>query len=151
MRIPLFLAAGATIAALMFSAGSAPAEPTSAADAASAIPGDCAACHALTKPDNPTVERLWSRKGPDLWYAGDKFNRDWLVNWLQNPSPIRPGGVLWFKHAKAGDPRDTLDAAAIEKHPPVDAATAPGSPTPCCSSGVQDSSILASSNRRAST
>lgn len=125
MRIPLFLAAGTTIAALMFSARPAPAEPAAAADAASAIPASCASCHALTKPDNPTVERLWNRKGPDLWYAGDKFNRDWLVSWLQNPTPIRPGGVLWFKHAKPGSPRDTLDTAAIEKHPPVDAASAP--------------------------
>lgn len=125
MRIPLFLAAGATIAALMFSARPAPAEPAAAADAASAIPASCASCHALTKPDNPTVERLWNRKGPDLWYAGDKFNRDWLVSWLQNPTPIRPGGVLWFKHAMPGSPRDTLDTAAIEKHPPVDTASAP--------------------------
>src|SRR3546814_8927153 len=31
---------------------------------------------------------------------------------------------MWFKHAKAGDPHDTIDTAAVEKHPKVDAATA---------------------------
>jgi mono/diheme cytochrome c family protein len=88
------------------------------------LQSQCASCHALAKPDNPTLERLWTRKGPDLWYAGNKFNRDWLVKWLQKPTPIRPGGVLWVKHAKPGDPRDTLDTASVPAHPSVDAATA---------------------------
>jgi mono/diheme cytochrome c family protein len=122
MRIPLILAASAAGAALAFWGRPAPAEPAASAD--SAIPASCASCHAVTRPENPTVDRLWSRKGPDLWYAGDKFNRDWLVDWLQNPTPIRPGGVLWFKHARPGEPRDTIDIAAVEKHPSVDAATA---------------------------
>src|SRR3546814_7851979 len=56
--------------------------------------------------------------------SSDLFNREWLVGWLQNPTTIRPGGVMWFKHAKAGDPHDTIDTAAVEKHPKVDAATA---------------------------
>src|SRR3546814_8498036 len=88
------------------------------------LTSQCASCHALTRPADTTVEHLWNRKGPDLWYAGDKFNREWLVGWLQNPTTIRPGGVMWFKHAKAGDPHDTIDTAAVEKHPKVDAATA---------------------------
>jgi mono/diheme cytochrome c family protein len=121
MKLGLIIAAGAGVAAFALSGKAVPAEPSAAA---SAIPASCASCHALTKPENPTVDRLWSRKGPDLWYAGDKFNRDWLVGWLQNPTPIRPGGVMWFKHAKPGEPRDTLDTASVEKHPAVDAATA---------------------------
>lgn len=88
------------------------------------IPSNCSSCHALTKPADASLDRLWTRKGPDLWYAGNKYNREWLVQWLQNPTPIRPGGVLWFKHAKPGDPRDTLDMASVEKHPAVDAAAA---------------------------
>src|SRR5262245_20804742 len=84
----------------------------------------CASCHALTKPQNPMLDRLWTRKGPDLWYAGNKFNHDWLVKWLQKPTPIRPGGVLWFKNAKPGEPRDTLDTAKAPAHPSLDAATA---------------------------
>lgn len=122
MRLPLILATSSAAAVLAFAARPAPAEPS--VSVAADIPESCASCHALTKPDNPSVERLWNRKGPDLWYAGDKFNREWLVGWLQNPTTIRPGGVMWFKHAKPGDPRDTLDTAAIEKHPAVDAAAA---------------------------
>ena len=121
MKGPLIFAvcAGAAVVALAV-------RPTSvgAQAAGSELASQCASCHALTKPAEATVDRLWSRKGPDLWYAGDKFNREWLVAWLQKPTVIRPGGVLWFKHAKPGEPRDTIDAAAVEKHPAVDAATA---------------------------
>jgi mono/diheme cytochrome c family protein len=88
------------------------------------LQSQCGSCHALTKPDNASLERLWTRKGPDLWYAGNKFNRDWLAQWLRKPTTIRPGGVLWFKHAVPGDPRDTLDTASVPAHPSVDAAMA---------------------------
>lgn len=121
MKAPVIIAAAAAVTALALAA-----RPV-AVDAQNASPdltAQCASCHALTKPANPTVDRLWTRKGPDLWYAGDKFNRDWLVAWLQNPTTVRPGGALWFKHAKPGEPRDTIDTAAVEKHPKVDAAAA---------------------------
>jgi len=84
----------------------------------------CGECHAFEKPAEPSVDRLWTRKGPDLWYAGAKFNRAWLVEWLQKPTTIRPGGVLWFKHAKQGEPRDTIDPSGIASHLSVDAAAA---------------------------
>jgi mono/diheme cytochrome c family protein len=121
MKAPVVIAACASLMVLAL------AGLPAAVDAQGPTPdltAQCAACHALTKPANPTVDRLWSRKGPDLWYAGDKFNREWLVGWLQKPTAIRPGGVFWFKHAKPGEPRDTIDTAAVEKHPAVDAATA---------------------------
>ncbi|CCW17010.1 Cytochrome c, class I [Sphingobium indicum BiD32] len=121
MKAPVIFAACAGVAVLVFAARPAVVD---AQGASSELVTQCASCHALTKPANPTVDHLWTRKGPDLWYAGDKFNRDWLASWLQNPTTIRPGGVFWFKHAKAGEPRDTIDAAAVEKHPKVDAATA---------------------------
>ena len=121
MKAPVIFAACAGVAVLVFAARPAAVD---AQGASSELVTQCASCHALTKPANPTVDHLWTRKGPDLWYAGDKFNRDWLASWLQNPTTIRPGGVFWFKHAKAGEPRDTIDAAAVEKHPKVDAATA---------------------------
>ncbi|MBI1200343.1 MAG: c-type cytochrome [Phenylobacterium sp.] len=87
------------------------------ADGAADLKAQCGACHALEKPADPSVERLWTRKGPDLWYAGAKFRREWLVKWLQTPTTIRPGGVLWFTHAKPGEPRDTLETAALPAHP----------------------------------
>ena len=51
------------------------------AHAADKLDASCASCHALTKPTDTSLERLISRKGPDLWYAGSKFNADWLVTW----------------------------------------------------------------------
>ncbi len=121
MKAPVLILACAGLTALALAA-----RPTTvgAQGGTSELTAQCASCHALTKPADGTVEHLWTRKGPDLWYAGDKFNRDWLVGWLQNPATIRPGGVMWFKHAKAGEPRDTIDTAAVEKHPKVDAAAA---------------------------
>ncbi|WP_394780258.1 c-type cytochrome [Undibacterium sp.] len=79
----------------------------------------CIACHAVAKPDKATLDRLWERKGPDLHYAGDKFNREWLVAWLQNPSTIRPGGVMFAKLAKpsADKTADQIDAAQLAPHP----------------------------------
>jgi mono/diheme cytochrome c family protein len=118
---PLLLAASTAVAVMALAV-----RPASVGAQApgSELTSQCASCHALTKPADATLDRLWSRKGPDLWYAGDKFNRDWLVAWLQKPTVIRPGGVLWFKHAKPGEPRDTIDSAAVEKQPAVAAATA---------------------------
>jgi cytochrome c2 len=121
MEIPmktLAIAAAASVAVLH----GAPAFAAGGAD----LKAQCGACHALEKPANPTVERLWTRKGPDLWYAGAKFRREWLVNWLQKPTTIRPGGVMWFAHARPGDPRDTLDTTAAPPHPAVDAKAAEG-------------------------
>jgi len=79
----------------------------------------CIACHAVTKPEQTSLARLWDRKAPDLHYAGDKFNRDWLVAWLQNPVAIRPSGVMYAKVAKASADKsaDVIDAAALPPHP----------------------------------
>ena len=84
MKAPVIFAACAGVAVLVFAARPAVVD---AQGASSELVTQCASCHALTKPANPTVDHLWTRKGPDLWYAGDKFNRDWLVGWLQNPTP----------------------------------------------------------------
>ncbi len=121
MKAPVIIATCTGLAVLALAARPAAVE---AQGTSSELATQCTSCHALTRPADTTVEHLWSRKGPDLWYAGDKFNRDWLVGWLQNPTTIRPGGVMWFKHAKAGEPRDIIDTAAVEKHPKVDTATA---------------------------
>ena len=48
---------------------------SAAAQGAGDLKSQCSSCHALEKPAAPSVERLWNRKGPDLWYAGAKFNR----------------------------------------------------------------------------
>lgn len=87
----------------------------------------CGECHALTKPSDPSLERLISRKGPDLWYAGSKFNAAWLVKWLQDPKPIRPAGYPYFKKVMMGEEHDVPDPSKIAPHPVLDKATAESS------------------------
>lgn len=66
----------------------------------------CGDCHAISGPNKIASIADWSnRKGPDLWFAGSKFKKEWLENWLKSPEPIR--GVKW----------NSLDAADLNKHP----------------------------------
>ncbi len=98
----------------------------SAAGGQDVLNQQCIACHAVSKPDKLTLERLWERKGPDLYYAGLKFNRDWLVGWLQNPTTIRPGSMLPAKYVKGADGKgpDTIDLSQVAAHPKLSAADA---------------------------
>jgi cbb3-type cytochrome oxidase cytochrome c subunit len=59
---------------------------------------ECVACHDLTGPAPTTFVGVLNRKAPDLFYAGSKFNRAWLVAWLQNPKIIRRAGVMFLNH-----------------------------------------------------
>lgn len=51
----------------------------------------CGDCHLMTGPntDKTFADKL-KHKGPDLWFAGSKFKKDWLTEWLKEPKPIRP-------------------------------------------------------------
>ena len=52
---------------------------------------ECAACHYTEGPAREqTIEDQLAKNGPELWYAGDKFQQEWLVAWLADPQPIRP-------------------------------------------------------------
>lgn len=77
----------------------------------------CAACHALTRPADTSLDRVRDRKGPDLWYAGNKFQPDWLVGWLQDPKPIHPAGYPYFKTIMEGPDHDVPDPSKIAPHP----------------------------------
>jgi len=49
----------------------------------------CGACHRVTPP--PAEETLRDRvaqRGPDLWFAGSKFQPRWLAAWLPAPKPL---------------------------------------------------------------
>lgn len=47
-------------------------------------------CHYTQGPaQEKTIQDQLARKGPELWYAGSKFNRPWLETWLSKPDPIR--------------------------------------------------------------
>ncbi|QSR89079.1 c-type cytochrome [Methylacidiphilum caldifontis] len=81
------------------------------------LQNQCASCHALTKPTDNSLERLWNRKGPDLYYAGLKFQKDWLVKWLQQPTVIRPAGEFYLKHIKTTPKGDEIDPSTLSAHP----------------------------------
>ena len=48
---------------------------------------NCSACHRLSK-----LEK--EKKGPDLFYAGNKFQNAWLEEYLQNPVTLRKTGTI---------------------------------------------------------
>ncbi len=51
----------------------------------------CTACHYTDGPaKEKTIDDQLAKTGPELWYAGSKFQNDWLRAWLQDPRPIRP-------------------------------------------------------------
>lgn len=77
----------------------------------------CASCHNSTGPAPTTLEGLLKRKAPDLFYAGSKFNRDWLLRWTQNPTPIRPSGPVFLKHLVTAEGKDRIDKGAIKLCP----------------------------------
>lgn len=97
-----------------------------ASQAADLLSQQCVACHAIAKPEKASLERILERKGPDLYYAGAKFNQEWLVAWLQNPTTIRAGGAMFVHAVKPGADRsiDTIDAAKVTPHPKLSAADA---------------------------
>ena len=66
--------------------------PSSAkADAAMFEGSGCNGCHYTDGPaKEKTIDDQLAKKGPELWYAGSKFQAPWLEAWLQDPQPIRP-------------------------------------------------------------
>ena len=50
----------------------------------------CEGCHYTDEPAREkTIDDQLAKKGPELWYAGSKFQQPWLQAWLQDPQPIR--------------------------------------------------------------
>ncbi len=77
---------------------------------------NCSSCHALTGPAPSTLAALWQRKGPDLFYAGNKYRQEWLETWLQNPKRIRPAGMFYMNHIKPGPKRNMVDTSSLSQH-----------------------------------
>ena len=51
----------------------------------------CADCHQIQGPaTEKTFDDQLKKKGPELWYSGSKFKKEWLVEWLEKPTAIRP-------------------------------------------------------------
>lgn len=50
----------------------------------------CSGCHYTRGPaKEKTIADQLAKKGPELWYAGSKFQKKWLGAWLGDPKPIR--------------------------------------------------------------
>ena len=92
-----------------------------AAGGKSAFDGQgCGNCHYTEGPAREkTIEDQLAKKGPELWYAGSKFQRPWLEAWLVDPKPIRllkyntledknPGGHASLSAADAKNVADFL-------------------------------------------
>ncbi len=87
-----------------------------AADGNAILNKDCVSCHNLKGPAPQTLKELWARKGPDLFYAGNKYREEWLVEWLQKPQRIRPAGEFYRQHIKRGEKRDEVDESTLKDH-----------------------------------
>lgn len=97
---------------------------TATADGDSLLKQKCVSCHNLTGPAPTTLAALWQRKGPDLFYAGNKYRQAWVEEWLQNPKRIRPAGMFYMDHIKPGKKRDMVDEATLTEHPKLSAEDA---------------------------
>lgn len=90
--------------------------PASAQSAVQIVNDQCSECHNLTGPSPMTLAELWARKGPDLFYAGNKYRQDWLVDWLRSPKRIRPAGMFYADHIKTTADGDVIDKATLTPH-----------------------------------
>jgi len=88
----------------------------SAEDGDAILAQRCSDCHNLKGPAPQTLKDLWGRKGPDLFYAGNKYRQEWLVAWLQKPQRIRPAGMYYRDHIKPGPKRDVVDPTTLSDH-----------------------------------
>jgi len=50
----------------------------------------CGDCHDMTGSPAKSFEEQQKRKAPDLWYAGSKYQGEWLESYLQKPANVRP-------------------------------------------------------------
>ena len=74
----------------------------------------CEACHRLSAEAPPG-----ERKAPDLYYAGDKLRKEWLVQFLQRPVVLRKAGFFTAPGFLAGEsdarPHPVLSAEDAKK------------------------------------
>lgn len=82
-----------------------------AADGKAIAGKECAGCHKLSGPAAATIAEVLQRKAPDLFYAGSKFNKDWLEKYIQSPTTLRPGGVVYINNVKTEGDQDVVKDA----------------------------------------
>ncbi len=80
-----------------------PAEALRLADAGILEDKNCGSCHRLNAEE---IEKSFT--GPDLHYAGSKFQPKWLIEFLKNPEIIRPGRFITDPGFLKGDSENPL-------------------------------------------
>ena len=95
--------------------------PALAAEVPENIEKECMACHQLSGMAGTDLAARQTRKGPPLYYAGNKFRRGWLESWLRKPTQIRPAGDFPPDHVATGANGDVVDEKTLPKHPVVTA------------------------------
>ncbi|MGQ9426549.1 hypothetical protein ACXYTJ_10870 [Gilvimarinus sp. F26214L] len=88
------------------------------ADGAGILKEQCAACHAMERPDFEALgksERL-QRQAPPLYYAGNKYRPEWLKSWLQEPTRIYPVGYFPQLAVTSTPEGDMPDPSALQEH-----------------------------------
>jgi|TARA_B110000503_G_scaffold53131_2_gene85428 mono/diheme cytochrome c family protein len=96
---------------------SATADSSYAADGSTIFSDNCASCHDVVGPGSSTLEALKAKKAPDLFYAGSKFKPDWLVEWIQNTTQIRPSGMMFLNNIEIEDGKDKIESEEVESCP----------------------------------
>lgn len=83
------------------------------ADGKALVTGECASCHVVEQPSEAADQRGLA---PPLYFAGNKFRQEWLVQWLQAPERIRPAGYNPQKHTISTPGGDAVDEASLNAH-----------------------------------
>lgn len=69
----------------------------------------CRDCHRFSSSETQ------SARGPDLFYAGDKFHENWLKEFLQSPTVIRKAGYIADPGFTSGQPELNQPHSALTK------------------------------------
>ena len=82
--------------------------PAAMAADGKALASKCGSCHKMAGPAVKTIAEVLKRQAPDLFYAGSKFNKDWLVGFLQKPVTLRPAGTVYVNNIKLDGDQDKV-------------------------------------------
>lgn len=96
------------------------------ADGASIAREQCGSCHALERPDYEALgpsERL-ARQAAPLYFAGNKYRQEWLLQQLQTPERINPAGYLPHASVISTPEGDMPDEANLYQHMTLSASEA---------------------------
>ncbi len=75
----------------------------------------CVQCHQIEGPAREkTIKDQLAKKGPELWYAGSKFKKEFLEKWLVDPKIIRPLEYNSITKKNTGNHPKLSPAEAIE-------------------------------------